>query len=242
MPIPVAPGYNFAMRLDKFLSHASTLSRSDAKRAIKSGRVSVNRETAGSPGQIIQPDDQVQLDNSELQLFANRYLMLHKPAGFICASQDADHPTVLDLVDEPGKGQLHSAGRLDKDTTGLVLLTDDGQWSHRVTTPNKETFKRYRVMLAEPITEEAANQLRNGVQLHGEKQPTRPAMVEITESHQILLSISEGKYHQVKRMLAAVGNHVIGLHREAIGPLTLDDDLQPGQYRPLTPTEIDYFS
>ena len=230
------------MRLDKYLSHATPLSRNDARKAIKAGRVRINNNPAASHSQTITLSDCITLDDTPLQLPGNRYLMLNKPAGFICATEDSEHPTIVDLIKEPRRQELHAAGRLDKDTTGLVLLTDDGHWSHRVTSPSKDIFKRYRVTLAEPLTESAAQTLCNGLLLNGESHPTRPAKLEWIHPQEILLSISEGKYHQVKRMLAAVGNHVIALHREAIGAIELDASLQPGHYRPLTDAEIQVYS
>jgi 16S rRNA pseudouridine516 synthase len=230
------------MRLDKFLSHTSDLSRKDAKRAIKAGRVTINQLPADSPNLNVSAEDSVYLDNQHLLFQQARYFMLNKPVGYICATSDGEHPVVMDLIHEPARKNLHIAGRLDKDTTGLVLITEDGQWSHRVTSPGKNTFKRYRVSLAEPATLSAIESLEQGILLNNEKQPTLPAKVQQVSANCLLLSISEGRYHQVKRMLAAVGNRVTALHREAIGGIELDPTLQPGQYRPLDEQEIALFS
>jgi pseudouridine synthase len=127
---------------------------------------------------------------------------------------------------------------LDIDTTGLVLMTDDGQWSHRITSPRHHCEKTYRVMLESPVSDSTAQQFADGVQLHNEKDLTRPAVLEVITPTEVRLTISEGRYHQVKRMFAAVGNRVVGLHRERIGAIALDDDLEPGEYRPLTAEEI----
>lgn len=230
------------MRLDKFISQTTTLSRKEAKKAIKSKRIRVNGQTASQPDLAIADQDQVVFDNQLLRSPQPRYFMLHKPNGYICATQDPDHPTVMDLLQEPRKQDLHIAGRLDKDTTGLVLITDDGQWSHRVTAPNKQCLKRYQVTLAEPITQSAITQLQQGIILRNESKATLPAHIETIDDRHIYLSIQEGKYHQVKRMLAAVGNRVCQLHRDRIGHLHLDEHLNPGDYRPLTQQEASYFA
>jgi 16S rRNA pseudouridine516 synthase len=164
--------------------------------------------------------------------------MLHKPADYVCSTDDPLHPTVLALLDMADRRDLHTAGRLDLDATGLVLVTDDGAWSHRVTSPRHPRPKVYRVELAEPLTEAAAEQLRTGVHLHGERRPTRPAQVEALSERQVQLTIEEGRYHQVKRMFAAVGNRVLTLHRERIGCVALDPGLAPGEWRPLTAEEV----
>jgi len=134
--------------------------------------------------------------------------------------------------------KLHAAGRLDIDTTGLVLLTDDGQWSHRITSPRHHCEKTYRVTLESPISDDTAAQFTAGVQLHNEKSLTKPAQLEVITPTDVRLTLSEGRYHQVKRMFAAVGNRVIELHRERIGDIVLDEDLEPGEYRALTEDEI----
>ena len=164
--------------------------------------------------------------------------MLNKPEGYVCSTDDPDHPTVLYFLDEPVAHKLHAAGRLDIDTTGLVLMTDDGQWSHRITSPRHHCEKTYRVTLESPVSDDTAEQFAKGVQLHNEKDLTKPAVLEILTPTDVRLTISEGRYHQVKRMFAAVGNHVVGLHRERIGAIELDPDLAPGEYRPLTEEEI----
>lgn len=228
------------MRLDKLISETTHLSRTEAKKAIKSRRVTVNGLVAGEANLKVTEHDQVILDNQPLQLVGKRYFMLNKPAGYLCANKDPHHPTVFELLQEPKKHQLHIAGRLDLDTTGLVLITDDGQWSHRVTSPNKALFKRYHVSLADPINQNDVEALQQGIWLKSEKNPTKPAQVELLDPTHLYLAICEGKYHQVKRMLAALGNRVIALHRDKIGPLSLEH-LEPGNYRPLSEGEIEYF-
>jgi len=139
----------------------------------------------------------------------------------------------------PRMDTLHIAGRLDIDTTGLVLITDDGQWSHRITSPKHQHEKTYLIDLDTPITENQIRILTEGVQLKDEKKRSLPAKIEVITELQIKMTITEGKYHQVKRMMAAVGNHVVKLHRQQIGNIELDADLKPGEWRKLTEGEID---
>ncbi|GKX62452.1 ribosomal small subunit pseudouridine synthase A [Pragia fontium] len=228
------------MRLDKFLSQQLSISRSLVVRELRSGLVTINGEIAKSGSYKIQPEDDVAYDGNSLQqLSGPRYFMLHKPQGYVCSTDDPINPTILYFIDEPVAEKLHSAGRLDMDTTGLVLLTDDGQWSHRITSPRHHCEKTYLVTLEHPVAENTAEQFAAGIQLNGEKSLTKPALLEQVEDNLVRLTISEGRYHQVKRMFAAVGNHVVELHRERIGDIVLDEDLQPGEYRALTQQEID---
>ena len=228
------------MRLDKFICHSTGLSRPQVQRMVRSGSVSVNNVLIKKADQKILDTDVVMLDGEAVSLPQPRYLMLHKPAGYVCANSDSEHPVVLDLLNEIDIKNLQIAGRLDIDATGLVLITDDGAWNHRVTAPTRFCRKTYCVTLHEPLTIDAAELLRSGVMLSGEKKQTQPAELFFIDdqSDRIRLSIHEGKYHQVKRMFAAVGNHVIALHRESIGNVVLDGSLMPGQYRSLTSVEI----
>lgn len=198
----------------------------------------VNGNPVKSPALPIKEQDVVTLDGQILIPPSPRYLMLHKPMGYVCATRDSVHPTVIDLIELPNKHSLQIAGRLDIDTTGLVLLTDDGQWNHRVTAPNSQCVKCYVCETADPIAPEAVELFAAGVQLHGEKNLTRPAHLELVGEKMARIQIHEGKYHQVKRMFAAIGNRIVRLHRESIGAITLDSNLNPGDHRPLTPAEI----
>ena len=230
------------MRLDKFLCDCSDLTRSLAGKLIRHGEVMVDGIVVKQPAFHINEQSQIEFDGVLLTLEQrNRYFMLHKPEGYVCSNEDPDHPTVFFLMDEPAMGKLHVVGRLDLDTTGLVLVTDDGQWSHRITSPRHECAKTYRAWLADPVDPAVVEQFASGVQLRGERQLTRPAELELVTPTEALLTIHEGKYHQVKRMFAAVGNKVIRLHRERVGSLALGSDLAPGQYRALTPDEIAAF-
>lgn len=226
------------MRLDKFTAHCSGLSRSEVKRALREGRLQVNGLAVRDAGLSLSPDAVVSLDGQELRLSGPRYFMLHKPLDVVCATEDGDHVTVLDLLRDERREGLHIAGRLDLDTTGLVLITDDGAWSHRLTAPGRHD-KRYRVWTARPIGADAMAQFATGLCLRGEEdQPTRPARLEIVGEREALVWLQEGRYHQVKRMFAAIGNHVERLHREAVAGIELDPALAPGAWRALIAAEI----
>ncbi|BBG59213.1 MULTISPECIES: 16S rRNA pseudouridine(516) synthase RsuA [Providencia] len=227
------------MRLDKFLSQQLGISRNLVARELRAGNITVDDKVVKSGSMQISADNEVSYDGNVLiQITGPRYFMLHKPEGYVCSTDDPTHPTILYFIDEPVTQKLHAAGRLDIDTTGLVLLTDDGQWSHRITSPKHHCEKTYRVQLSEDITDDVIQKFEIGVMLNGEKSPTKPAQLEIISPREVLLTISEGRYHQVKRMFAAVGNHVCGLHRERVGEIRLDEQLEPGEYRPLTEDEI----
>ena len=225
------------MRLDYLVSHSTGLTRKAARDLLRRGCVSVNGTPVTRPGHQLREEDQVRLDGELLSLPGHQYLMLNKPAGVVCVSRDGMHSTVVDLVAADLRANLHPAGRLDRDTTGLVLLTTDGAWSHRVTAPASKLEKCYLVELADPVEEAQLAELGKGLLLRGETRPTRPARYQYLSAHRVRLWISEGRYHQVKRMFAALNNRVTGLHREAIGEVSLDAALSPGEYRPLTDRE-----
>lgn len=227
------------MRIDRFVSNNFGLSRKEVHRWIKAGRVRVNDTIVRDPGHRLLQNHQVTVDGQELAAAGPVYLMLHKPRGYVCATRDSQHPTVLDLLPRELssiKG-LQVVGRLDLDTTGLLLLTTDGQWNHRLTSPNR-CSKTYRVTLAQAPSEDALNQLRQGLVLRNESQPTLPCQIKRIDLHLCELHIKEGRYHQVKRMFAAVGNKVVALHRIRVGAIVLPDELEPGQFRALSATEI----
>ncbi len=229
------------MRLDKYISHATGLPRDTVKRAIRHKRVSVNGELARLAAQHIAETDRVCLDDDALQLPGPRYLMLHKPAGYVCATEDSEHPIVLDLLRDIDTAGLGIAGRLDIDTTGLVLLSDDGQWLHRVTSPRHQHDKVYRAVLQEAVTPQTVEAFAAGMLLHGEDKLTAPARCIPLPDNGAEVHLREGRYHQVKRMFAACGNHVLALHRVRIGAVLLDDTLAEGASRPLTQEEMESF-
>ncbi|MCM2444197.1 16S rRNA pseudouridine(516) synthase RsuA [Rahnella sp. CG8] len=227
------------MRLDKFLSQQLGVSRALVLRELRNKRVTVDGEIVKTGSMKISPEQRVEFDGNVLdQITGPRYFMLNKPQGYVCSTDDPDHPTVLYFLEEPVAYKLHAAGRLDIDTTGLVLMTDDGQWSHRITSPRHHCEKTYLVTLEHPLADDTAAQFEAGVQLHNEDSLTKPAQLEKIEDCLVRLTLSEGRYHQVKRMFAAVGNRVVALHRECIGEIVMDEDLEPGQYRPLTEQEV----
>jgi 16S rRNA pseudouridine516 synthase len=226
------------LRLDKYISNATDLSRTDVKKLIKSGLVSIDDETAKSGSQKVTDDQEIAIEGSTIQLMTTRYFMMNKPAGVVSATKDHTNPTALDLIYEHRNDQLQIAGRLDIDTTGLLLITDDGQWNHIVTSPRTDCKKIYAVELENAVSEDYHKKLEAGIALEGEKRRCLPATMQVIDDHHIQLSISEGKYHQVKRMITSLGNEVISLHRLQIGGIALDPELEPGDYRPLTEEEI----
>lgn len=228
------------MRLDKFIAEQTGLTRSQAVKAIRQGAVGVNGKTEKNGALKVSVRDEILFDGESLQwLEGSQYFMLNKPQGYVCSREEGDYPTVYRFFDYPLAGKLHTAGRLDADTTGLILLTDDGQWSHRVTSPKHHCEKTYLVTLADPVENNYRAACEQGILLRGEKEPTRPAMLEIVDDYNVNLTISEGRYHQVKRMFAALGNKVVALHRWRIGPVVLDDNLEEGGFRALTQQEIE---
>ncbi|MBB1331809.1 MULTISPECIES: 16S rRNA pseudouridine(516) synthase RsuA [unclassified Pseudoalteromonas] len=228
----------FPCRLDKFISHLAETPRTKARAGIKRKDASVNGEVISAYDHPITATDNVLWQGKPLVFLGKRYYMLNKPVGYVCANSDELHPTVFDLLDEPNMSDFHVAGRLDLDTTGLVIITNDGDWSHKITSPKHNKFKTYLIETQEPLTDDALEKLRQGVQLHNEKELTRPAIAEQLATYRMRLSICEGKYHQVKRMLAAVGNKVVELHREKVANIELDETLASGEYRLLSAAEI----
>lgn len=227
------------MRLDKYICKSTELSRNEAKKALRYGQIKANGTVVKSSTFNVEADHQITFNDEPLTLIGVRYLMLHKPEDMVCSNVDEVYPSILNLIELPKAFELTIAGRLDADTTGLVILTDDGQWAHKITSPRHHCKKVYRVVLQADITPEMKRALEQGVQLHNENDLTKPAQVDICSSREILLTISEGKYHQVKRMLAAVGNKVLELHREQIGGIKLDAELAEGMWRELSQAEID---
>ncbi|EHA1126307.1 16S rRNA pseudouridine(516) synthase RsuA [Vibrio navarrensis] len=229
------------MRLDKFLCDALGATRKEATKILKSGEVTVDEQVRKSGAFKVSEKSVVEWQGRELAVQGPRYIMLYKPEGFVCSHEDGFNHTAFVLLDEIKMDELHFAGRLDVDTTGLVLITDDGKWSHRITSPKHKCDKTYRVWLADPIGSDYQEKLAAGIQLRNEKELTLPAQMTVVNEaeNELLLTIHEGKYHQVKRMFAALGNKVEQLHRERVGEIALDENLEPGEYRYLTQEEID---
>ncbi|MBL1416684.1 MAG: 16S rRNA pseudouridine(516) synthase RsuA [Moritella sp.] len=225
------------MRLDKFICQSTNLTRTLAKREIARSNVKINGEVVRKADHKVTADMDVWFSGKSLSQRAPRYIMMHKPLDVICSTVDEEHPSVMNLIEADKREELHIAGRLDVDTTGLVLITDDGKWSHRVTSPKRACNKRYRVQLAEAIAPTAVADFEAGIHLRSEDKPCLPAKLEILSEKEVLLTIQEGKYHQVKRMFASQGNSVVGLHREQIGDIVLDPALELGEWRYLTDEE-----
>lgn len=226
------------MRLDKYIAHTTPYSRSEVRQLLRAGRIRVDGMAVREAGLALPEGALVTLDDQPLAPRGPRYLMLNKPLGVVSATRDDGHRTVLDLLRGEDTGGLHLAGRLDADSSGLVLLTDDGQWSHRIKAPGRHE-KRYRVRTARPIAADTAARFAAGLLLRGEEdQPTLPARLELLGPCEALVWLQEGRYHQLRRMFAAVGNHVESLHREAVAGIELDPALAPGEWRPLTPAEV----
>lgn len=166
------------------------------------------------------------------------HIMVYKPVGVVSATTDAEHRTVVDLIDDPDKSSLHLVGRLDRNTSGLVLLTNDGRWSKALMDPSRKVPKVYLVETRDPIPPEAVEAFAKGFYFHTEDLTTLPAELEILGERKARLTLHEGRYHQVKRMFHRTGNRVTALHRVSVGGISLPDDLQPGEWRALTKEEI----
>lgn len=227
------------MRVDRFLSNLPRFNRKQVRLLLVERRVTVDGVAVSDPHHEVHEFSQVCVDDEVLQTGKSaRYFMLHKPQGCVSATSDPQHPTVLDLLDEPDTHDLHIAGRLDFNTTGLMLITNDGQWSRRLTQPQTKLPKVYLVETEQVIGPEYAVTFKAGLYFAFEDLTTQPAELELLGPTTARLGIIEGRYHQVKRMFGHFNNKVIGLHRERMGPLVLDAALAPGKYRALTDDEI----
>lgn len=229
-------------RIDKLIASQGTLSRSDARRLIKSGAVAVNGIPLRDAGQKADPEtDQLSVSGQPFLISKYLYLMLDKPAGVVSASRDPKRETVVDLVPaEFRRDGLFPAGRLDQDTTGFVLITNDGNFAHRILSPKKHISKTYLARLARPADDALADAFRAGVVL-ADGTRCMEAGLRILEGGETPLAevvLREGKYHQIKRMFAALGNEVIALRRVKMGNLTLDETLGPGGCREITAREL----
>lgn len=226
------------MRLDKLLSHLNCGSRKEVQSYIRAGRVAVCGTVERDPAAKVDPDtDSVSLDGREQTYREQRYYMLNKPAGVITASRDERHDTVLELFPEKLRRGLFAVGRLDKDTEGLLLLTDDGELAHRLLSPRHHVDKVYLAEIDGQVNHADTAAFEAGLTL-GDGTQCMPAGLEDLGPGLCRVTLREGKFHQVKRMLAQRGKPVIGLKRLSMGPLELDQALQPGEFRPLTTEEL----
>lgn len=239
------------IRLDRYIAENTAYSRSEAKRLVSAGRVLVEGKLSRDSKLKITPGQQVVLDQIQIHQLGHLYLVLNKPTGYVSATSDSAHPTLLDLIQDKrnfsGDKNLRSiiqqaplqiVGRLDKDTSGLILLTTDGDWNHRLSSPNSGCSKTYEARLAEPIDHKIVKSFAEGIMLRSETKLTKPAQLDILEPTLVQLTISEGRYHQVKRMFAAIGNKVTQLKRIKIGSMALDSTLNEGEYRCLYENEL----
>ena len=229
------------MRLDKFLSEMGVGTRSELKKAIRAGAVQIDGRTALRPEEKVEPEQQeITYQGKQIGYVQYEYYMLNKPAGVISATEDAAARTVLDLIGTKKRKDLFPVGRLDKDTEGLLLITNDGDLAHRLLSPKKHVDKVYFARIAGRVTEEDKEAFALGVDI-GDEKLTLPAELQILcsgEVSEIKLTIQEGRFHQVKRMFEAVGKEVIYLKRLSMGQLVLDDSLAAGAYRELTKEEL----
>lgn len=227
------------MRIDKFLCDMNMGTRSQVKEFIKKGQVTVNNKLIKNADfKVNENSDEIYFQGKQVRYQLFMYYMLNKPKGVVSATRDNTAGTVVELLrNEDRKPDIFPVGRLDKDTEGLLLLTNDGELAHRLLTPKKHVDKTYLVTLERKPVDEELLQLEQGVDI-GEERPTLPAKVTRVDDMRILLTLHEGKFHQVKRMLQAVENRVVALKRVSFGGLELDNGLKPGEYRELTEYEV----
>lgn len=227
------------LRLDRILTSQGLCSRSEGTHLIKKGKVLFNGELIKSPKEKKETEGLVITFEGEEHLYTEHvYLVLNKPAGYECSDKPTDHPPVNELLTQLHRNRsIMSAGRLDLDTTGLLLFSDDGSFIHRIAAPKKHLTKTYRAQLVSPLTEKAAQQLLKGVRIDNDHRPAVALQVDGIDTTEVLLTIDEGRYHQVKRMFVAVGNKVLNLHRSKIGELQLPSDLEEGSWRNLSEEE-----
>ena len=229
-----------AMRLDKYLADMGLGTRSEIKKAVRSGRVSVDGRAVTNPAAKVGPEEVVLFDGTAVTYEPYVYYMLHKPAGVISASEDRRERTCVDLIDETRRRDLFPVGRLDRDTEGLLLITNDGDLCHRLLTPSRHVDKVYYARISGKVTEEDVRGFASGLQVDTDFR-AMPAQLRILRSDsvsEVEIVIREGKFHQIKRMFRAVGKEVLYLKRLSMGSLTLDPALEAGAWRRLTADEL----
>lgn len=229
------------MQLERLLQKHGFGTRKGCRGLIRDERVAVNGQICDDPFADIPTADLVfSVDGVDWPYAEFASLVLNKPAGYECSRKPQHHPSVLELLPRPLRERdVQPIGRLDEDTTGLLLITDDGQLNHQLSSAKRKVPKIYLATTKHPLDQAQIDQLLAGVLLNDEPEPIAAAGAEIVGDHLLRLTVTEGKYHQVKRMVAAVGNRVEALHREAVGQLSLPDDLPPGEWRWLTPADLE---
>ena len=226
------------MRLDKFLANMGVGTRSEVKQLLKKGAVKVNQNIVKLPKLHVNPNSDEIMVNDEVVSYIDKvYIMLNKPKGYISATEDELHPTIIDLIPEYAHLNIFPVGRLDKDTEGLLLVTNDGQFNHEVMNPNKHVSKTYEVYSKHPITQFDIDKFKSGIELSDGK--LKPAILKKVDNYVSHVTIYEGKYHQVKRMFHSIENEVLELKRIKIAKLELDYNLDLGSYRLLTQLDFD---
>ncbi|MBQ4276166.1 MAG: rRNA pseudouridine synthase [Lachnospiraceae bacterium] len=227
-----------SIRLDKYLADMGVGSRRDVKSILKAGRVKVNSVTmTEAEAKIDTESDYVELDGKRIGYEEYRYYMLNKPAGVISATKDKLSDTVIEILKGENTKDLFPVGRLDKDSEGLLIISNDGKFAHNVLSPAKHVDKTYFVRLDKKPNEEEISRIENGIDI-GDDKPCLPAKVEVISDDEAYITISEGRFHQVKRMFQAVGINVTYLKRISMGALKLDENLAPGEYKKLSKEEI----
>ena len=224
-------------RLDKIISNRTGISRKDAKAAIYSGKVTVSGNIIRSSDFKVSENDEIFLEGKKISGNAHIYIVLNKPKGYVSATEDPEQKTVIELVPpELFRNGIFPAGRLDKDTTGLMIITDDGDFAHRILAPRKHVPKKYAVTIDLPVTEEMAKGFENGIELSDGV--CKSAKLFKTGEYTCEVTLSEGRYHQIKRMFGCFGAKVTELHRLSMGGFSLPENLLPGECRELTENEL----
>lgn len=228
------------IRLDKYLADMNLGTRAQVKEYIKKGKVQINGQIQKKPEiKVNIYKDEILMDGKQVKYISYEYYMLYKPKGVVSATQDKRDKTVVDLIFGKNRKDLFPVGRLDKDTEGLLLITNDGELAHRLLSPKKHVEKTYFAKIQGAVTEEDRKKFREGIDI-GEEKLTLPAKLSVLKMEaisEVEVTIVEGKFHQVKRMFAAIGKPVLYLKRLSMGSLTLDESLKKGEYRPLTEVE-----
>ncbi|MFB2637713.1 pseudouridine synthase [Shewanella bicestrii] len=225
-------------RLDRYLAVKLQIHRKAVRELLLAERVYVDGAPAKALDLLVDEFSHIVFDGQVLQANQPVYLMLHKPVGVVSATKDKEHRTVIDLLDCDARHELHIAGRLDLNSSGLLLLTNDSRWSEALMSPEQKVDKVYRVTLANPLSEDYIAAFAQGMYFGFEDITTQPAQLIILEPHVAEVTLREGKYHQIKRMFGRFRNPVVGLHRLSIGEITLDEALKPGESRMLTVEEV----
>ena len=227
------------MRLDKFILKSTTLTKAECLSVIQNKQILVNGEAVNDAAFQVHENNIILLAGERLYARPFRYLLLNKAPQTICSNQDGVYPSIFNLIDINNSETLHIAGRLDVDTTGLLLITDNGRWTFNITSPKNDCIKIYRVGLLKAFDTSTIDLFEKGMKLLGEDKLTKPAFIKVVNEKEVLLTLSEGKFHQVKRMFFTAKNKVVSLHREQIGQVKLD--VEEGQWRYLTDDEINSF-